>query len=86
MDDANRWSGRVYPSFDADADPLTYLKQLTIDVYRQSNQRFLEALQQEARTLADLTGWDLDQVRQRMATSSQPLPAAWRLRYRDLEE
>jgi len=86
LEDANQWSGRTYPTFDADTDPLRYLKQLTVNVYQQSNQRFLETLEQEAQTLADLTGWELDTIRQRMATSSQPLPAAWRLRYRDLEE
>ena len=66
----------------ADTDnPLDYISQLSRSMFAQQAVEVIKRLNEESRTLSRLTGWPLEEMRQRITAEHGEVPESWRLLY-----
>ena len=68
------------PLTDTD-NPLDYISQLSRSMFAQQPVEITKRLNAESRTLARLTGWPLEEIRQRITAEHREVPESWRLLY-----
>ena len=62
-------------------NPLDYISQLSRSMFAQQAVEISKRLNAESRTLARLTGWPLNEIRQRITAEHGEVPESWRLLY-----
>lgn len=62
-------------------NPVDYIYRLSRTIHLQHEVEVTRRLEAEAQTLAELTGWPLDEIRQRITAEHDEVPESWRQRY-----
>jgi hypothetical protein len=70
-----------FPFFREAEDPVDYIYRLSRTIHLQHEMEIPKRLEEEAQTLAELTGWPLDEIRRRITAEHNEVPESWRQRY-----
>lgn len=70
-----------YPELPCTDDPFNYINRLSEAIYAQYDLQVVQQLEAEARTLSQVTGWPIRNIRQQITEETPGIPETWRLRY-----
>ncbi|MBE7385559.1 MAG: DUF2330 domain-containing protein [Leptolyngbya sp. SIO1E4] len=70
-----------YPIPTETDDPIEYINRLGRAMYASNEEQIILRLEEESRSLAQVTGWPLEDIRQRITEETPNVPELWRRRY-----